>query len=241
VAGPVAEQQISVPLAVQDWRSVTFLHWDYDPDAVAALLPEGLVPDTYDGRAWVGLTPFKVRNFRVPPAPPLPYLSDYPETNVRTYVRGPNGVDGLYFFTLEVDSLATVLSVRPGLGIPYRWAAMAVGETPDGAARYESRRRTDPTVGHTIEIRPGGELARSDLTTFLTGRWRAYTRIAGRLVTMPVAHQPWPLREATVVRLDETLIADCGLVRPDRPPLVHWSPGVDARFGPPQLPQTYRR
>lgn len=236
MAAPVAEQEVRVPLAVQDWRLVTFLHWDLDPDAVAALLPDGLFPDIYDGRAWVSLTPFAVCNLRVPPAPPVPGLSDYPESNVRTYVRGPTGVDGLYFFTLEVDSLATVLSVRPGLGVPYRWAAMEVTETPEGTVRYESQRRTDPAVGHSIEVRPGGDIAGDGLTTFLTGRWRAFTRIAGRLVVMPVAHQPWPLRDATVVRLEENLLADSGLVRPERPPLVHWSPGVDARFGCPRLP-----
>jgi uncharacterized protein YqjF (DUF2071 family) len=59
--------------------------------------------------------------------------------------------------------------------------------------------------------------------------------MAGRPVAVPVQHGPWPLRSATVSRLDETLMTSCGLPPPAAAPLAHWSPGVDVRFGPPRL------
>ena len=59
--------------------------------------------------------------------------------------------------------------------------------------------------------------------------------MGGRPVAVPVQHGPWRLCSATVPRLDETLVASCGLPSPTGDPLVHWSPGVDVRFGPPRL------
>ena len=233
MAGPDPEEVVRLPIAHQRWRDVTFLHWAVAPDAVARLLPDGLEPDLHDGRAWMSLTPFSVRGFRPPLLPALPGLSDFPETNVRTYVRGPGGVDGLWFLTAEVDSLVN-LGARAALGVPYRWSAMEVsaGET----CTYLSSRRGTPEIGHDIVVVPATPLtALDERTTFLTGRWRGISAVAGRLVAVPVQHAPWPLWSAAVERLDETLVASCGLPSPTADPIVQWSPGVDVRFGPPRL------
>jgi uncharacterized protein YqjF (DUF2071 family) len=227
---------VPLPVVCQRWSRMTFLHWAYEPDVVAHLLPRGLVPDVFDGRAWVAVTPFVLQGMRLSLTPPLPGLSSFSETNVRTYVKGPDGRDGLFFISLEVASLATMIGARLGYGVPYRWAAMAVGEE-DGTVVYTSRRRTGSPAGHRIVVRPGspyhpGELGERD--HWLTGRWRAWSCWAGRFVSIPVRHEPWPLWRAEVLTLEETLLADAGLPVPGAPPLVHYSPGVDdVRLGPP--------
>ena len=38
----VPEAPVRVPVNMQDWQLLTFLHWAYDADAVQALLPPGL-------------------------------------------------------------------------------------------------------------------------------------------------------------------------------------------------------
>jgi uncharacterized protein len=76
--------------------------------------------------------------------------------------------------------------------------------------------------------------APSELDHWLTGRSRAYSTIAGRLVTAPVQHQPWDLWEATVVELEQSLLTAAGLPDPDDDPLVQFSPGVDVRLGAPR-------
>ena len=67
---------------------------------------------------------------------------------------------------------------------------------------------------------------------WLTSRWRAYTHRFGRLWETPVEHEPWPLRDAAVDVLDETLTTAAGLPAPTAEPLVHFSEGVrHVRFG----------
>lgn len=237
MAGRYPEERVALPMACQRWQSLTFLHWRYGPADVQRLLPRGLSVDMYDGAAWVGLTPFVMVGFRPMCLPAVPVVSTFPETNVRTYVRDENGRDGLWFFSLDVSRLATALGARGSLWVPYHWAAMSVDEGP--VVRYRSQRRSagSPNPGHDIAVRPGSAVGgdRSPLVDFLTGRWRAFTRVAGRLVTIPVQHEPWPLFDADALECDQDLIEAAGLPSPQEEPLVHFSPGVNVRLGFPNL------
>ena len=212
---------------------MTFLHWSYDPDVVREHLSHGLDVDTWDGKAWVSLTPFLMADFRLGALPPAGRFSTFPETNLRTYVSGPKGVDGLWFLTLEADSLPTVLAASMAYGVPYRWSEMKVD---DGATvRYRSHRRNGP-AHHDIVVRPGKPLVSpSALDDWLTGRWRAYTTLAGRLAVASVEHEPWPLHHLEVLSVDESLFESVGLPAPSGEPLAHYSRGVSVKLGPPLL------
>lgn len=236
MAGAQPEEKVTAPFAYQSWRDMTFLHWRFDPAVIAPLLPDPLRPHLHDGSAWVGLTPFRIEGFRPPVLPPLPGLSSFPETNLRTYAVDPDGRDGIHFFSLEADSLATTVAAR-AFNVPYHWAAMRV-EWHEGSVRYISRRRIGTPATHDITVLPGAACTPDELTDldhWLTGRWRSWARPAGRLSDVPVEHQPWPLRHAEVLELDETLFTTAGLPAPGEQPLVHFSAGVDARLGPPRL------
>jgi uncharacterized protein YqjF (DUF2071 family) len=78
----------------QSWSWLTFLHWSYPPEVLQRLLPSSLRVHDFDGRAWVGVTPFVLGDLRTPVAPAPPWFSRFPETNVRTYVVGPDGRTG---------------------------------------------------------------------------------------------------------------------------------------------------
>src|SRR5262245_34843152 len=117
---------VRYPVMMQHWRRLAFLHWRYPPDVVQALLPEGLRVETFDGDAWVGLIPFLMAGVRLPRVPALPWLSRFAETNVRTYVTGPDGRSGIWFFSLDAARAPAVLAGRVGYGLPYEWSAMTV-------------------------------------------------------------------------------------------------------------------
>jgi uncharacterized protein len=232
MSGEQPEEEVDKPASRQRWHAMTFLHWRYHPEDLRPFLVSGLEPDTYDGSAWVSITPFLMKDFRLGPLPAVPGASTFPETNVRTYVRGPDGRDGLWFFSLEADSVPTVLGASSLYGVPYQFADMEVEEGQ--VVRYRSRRREKPEIGHDISVRPGHPCASpSELDHWLTGRWRAYSTIAGRLTAVPVQHQPWPLWDAEMVQLEQTLLGAAGLSEPAGDPLVHYSPGVDVRLGVP--------
>jgi len=242
MSGAKPEQAVRYPVLLQRWATMTFLHWAYDPAVLRPLVPAELALDLYDGAAWVAIAAFEMADVRLPGLPPVPRLSTFPETNVRTYVRGregpdrPDGPDGLWFLSLDVPSLPTVLGGRAAYGVPYHWAAMSIerGDT----VRYHGRRRDRPAAGIDLEIMPGTPYSPGELTEFdhyLTGRWRAYGMLPGWITRAVVEHQPWPLQRAEVRRLDQSLTGAAGLPEPAGPPLVHYSSGVDVRLAAPRL------
>jgi uncharacterized protein YqjF (DUF2071 family) len=84
----------------QGWYDLVYVHFEYSPEVVQALLPAGLQVDTFEDKAWVGLIPFSMRGIGIPRLPSIPYLGSFPEVNVRTYVTR-NGVPGVWFFSLD--------------------------------------------------------------------------------------------------------------------------------------------
>lgn len=212
---------------LQTWESVSFLHWRVDAAAVRALLPAGLELDLFDGEAWVSLVPFLIRNFRITGTPPIPWVSKFPETNVRTYVVDQRGERGVWFFSLDADRLLAVLGARAGFFLPYFWSRMRV----EGQHYVSERVWPGPTpASSNITIEPGGAIDPNDLDVFLTARFRLYTTVARQLVYGQIEHRPWPLRKGRVQRLDETLVRAAGILRPLAEPLVHFAESVDVRF-----------
>src|SRR5690606_18559881 len=78
----------------QDWHKLLFLHWEISPDAIRKLIPEKLSIDTFNGKAWISVTPLTITNLRPPYLPAVPYMSWLYELNVRTYVH-IDGVPGV--------------------------------------------------------------------------------------------------------------------------------------------------
>jgi uncharacterized protein YqjF (DUF2071 family) len=217
----------------QRWTNLAYLHWRYDPVVIQALLPAGLEVDTFDGSAWVGLIPFSMRDVGVPNLPPVPYFGDFPEVNVRTYVRR-NGVPGVWFFSLDVNRLAPALVARATYLLPYCWGKAS--NELEGNTLTTSVRRRWPSVASTkIQVEVGDVIAEpDDLANFLTARWGLYSRGLGQsLMYAPVDHEPWPLHTASLVGLQDTLITAAGIPGPVGEPHVMFSPGVSVRIGMP--------
>lgn len=222
---------------LQRWDTLTYVHWPVDPDEVAALLPDGLTVDTFDGAAWVGLVPFEMQRIRLPRLPAVPWVGTFPETNVRTYVVLPDGRRAVWFSTLDVPRSPAVAVARAAFGLPYRWAAASVERDGD-LWRYRSRRRwPHDRAALRLDVRIGDAVPPAEVTPlehFLTARWGLATHHLGRLWHGPVDHGRWPLHRAELVELHDELVAAAG-IRLDpsagHSPLVHATPGVEVRVG----------
>jgi hypothetical protein len=218
----------------QRWDAIAFLHWAMPPAAVQAAVPDGLRVETFDGAAWVGIVPF--RNVVMPPLVSLPRWT-YLEVNVRTYVRGPDGTSGIFFFAFDVPYVWMVVIARAVLGARYEWTATDV-RTSGGAFRYRAV-RSARRGGMDIVVRPGERIAPSDetdLERFLTDRFCLFSASPAGLLRVDVPHTPWQLRAATAPVVREELLAAAGLPTPDTAPLVHAAdPIPDARVLLPRL------
>ena len=227
---------VASPVMLQRWDSLSYVHWRYAPEEVQRLLPPGLEVDIIDGAAWVGLVPFHMQDIRPPRAPKgIPWVGTFPETNIRTYVIGPDGRRGVYFHSLDITRLAAVGVARIWYRLPYNWAKMSIEQDGDSVV-YRSRRRWPRDgAGSHVAITIGPPIDEpSDLEHFLTARWGLWTLIRGRLTYAAVAHPPWPLYRAQLTELSENLTTAAGLPAPRGEPLVHYSPGVDVRIGRPE-------
>ncbi len=114
---------VGKPVMRQRWERLTFLHWSYDPAVVQRLLPGGLTVDTFDGAAWVGLVPFFMR-VHTPGDHGAPWVSNFCETNVRTYAVDREGRAGIWFLSLDAARLGAVAVARASYQLPYFWSSM---------------------------------------------------------------------------------------------------------------------
>ena len=84
-------------------------------------IPEDLELDTFQGKAYVGTIPFIMEKVRPHFLPYLPFISTFPEFNVRTYVK-KNGKAGVLFLTLDAQSYVTCTYAPRAYGLPYKYA-----------------------------------------------------------------------------------------------------------------------
>lgn len=236
---PTCPYPVRWPIQLHRWEQLTFLHWHFDPADVQRLLPDGLEVETWDGRAWVGLVPFNMTAYLPYGLPPAPWISHFPETNVRTYVRGPDGRTGVWFFSLDAARLAAVVTARVGYHLPYFWAKMQVSLVGP-VITYRSRRWWPGPFGASLDAaieigEPFEEHELSDRDHWLTGRWILSSVSGRKRIRHAFAdHPPWALHHARVLHVDDGLLAAAGLPPADDPePVVHYSPGVPVRISRP--------
>jgi uncharacterized protein YqjF (DUF2071 family) len=155
------------------------------------------------------------------------------ETNVRLYSTDDEGRHGVLFRSLETARLAVVPATRIGLGVPYTWAKMRMTRHGDRITYASVRRWPRRGLRTRLTIELGAVVEPTPLEIWLTARWGAHTRKAGRTWWVPNEHGPFPLHEAEVVDLDDDLVAAGGVRLTGERLRALFSPGVRARFGRP--------
>jgi uncharacterized protein len=230
VAPPLAHRVV----LDQFWADLTFIHWPVQPDTVMHLYPNGTRPDVFvDGLTYVGLIPFEIRSTFVGTALRLPYFGGFAETNIRLYSVDDAGRHGVLFRSLETARLAVVPVTRLGLGIPYTWAKMRVTRRDDLISYISVRRWPRRGLRSRLTVAVGDQIEPTALEIWLTARWGAHTRKAGRTWWVPNEHWQWPLHAAEIVELHDDLLDSSGVTPAgDRLRAIH-SPGVRARFSRP--------
>src|SRR5262245_48806069 len=78
------------------WHDLLFAHWPVRERQIREFVPEELELDMFAGSCWIGIVPFRMTDVGLRGLPPLPWLSAFPEINVRTYVTR-DGRPGVWF------------------------------------------------------------------------------------------------------------------------------------------------
>ena len=220
------------------WRDLLFLHWSYEPAEIQRTLPEGLSVDTFEGRAYVGIVPFYMREVRPRFVPALPPISNFLELNVRTYAYDREGTPGVWFYSLDANQRLAVKTARLFFGLPYFHAWMAAEkDRQTGEVRYYCRRREAGSLpGSYFQYRGTGPARQAEpgsLEFFLIERYVLFSKYAGKIVKGQVHHLPYPVQDAEAATWDDHLFTLDGLTRPGRPPdAVHYSAGVRVQVYP---------
>lgn len=220
------------PAMYQSWRHLLFLHWQVEPELIQATLPTGLTVDTCDGAAYVGIVPFYMRGIRPIFSPPIPGISNFLETNLRTYVFDTRGIPGVWFYSLEANQWLAVQVARTLFKLPYYHNRMHAQSVADGWIDYRLQRRgARPEMAANFIYRGRGAAQPAEpgtLAFFLAERYVLFTQTRRGLARGRVYHTPYPLQAAEVSRWDDTLFRLNNLPAPNRAPdHVLYSPGVD--------------
>ncbi|HTQ60115.1 MAG TPA: DUF2071 domain-containing protein [Candidatus Solibacter sp.] len=211
----------------QIWHELLFAHWPVPAEILRAHIPARLEIDTFDGQAWLGVVPFRMSGIRLRGTPALPWLSAFPELNVRTYVVA-DGKPGVWFFSLDAGNAIAVAIARWWFHLPYFRARMSC-EARDGWIEYGSDRVHRGAACGELRgrYRPFGDEFLAKLGTlehFLTERYCLYAIDGqGRISRGEIHHRPWALHLAEAELIKNTIAEAAGFDLPEEKPLLHFA------------------
>lgn len=223
----------------QKWTELLFLHWTFAPEVIRPLVPKSLELDLYDGRAYVGMVPFRMDDIRSAWMPKRAGL-EFLETNVRTYVHH-RGKPGVFFLSLEASSWLAVRVARFVWGLPYHFAAMSSEKVGD-RVKYATARKSGG-ARFEVEYSLGELLGPSQVGTlehFLLERYYLFLEKKGQVFRGHVHHVPYPAQRAVVHSVHDELVLADGVPGgvTGMPETVHYASGVDVEvFGPDAVDQ----
>jgi uncharacterized protein YqjF (DUF2071 family) len=205
----------------QTWEHLLFAHWRVPEAELRPHVPEALSLDTFDGSAWLAITPFHLTGLRLRGLLPVPLLSSFLELNTRTYVS-LRGKAGIYFFSLDAGSALAVEAARRLYRLPYFRANMSADFGSE--IEYSSERAEGTRASFRGSFSATGEpapAATGSLEHFLTERYCLFTLHEGRPHWAEIHHPPWPLQRAEA-ELAENTMPPAGIELRGEP-LLHYS------------------
>ena len=175
----------------------------------------------------MGLVPFFMRVHTPGDPRGAPWVSDFCETNVRTYAVNREGRAGIWFLSLDAARLGAV-AVDPAsfhsrtTGPPCGSAGRSLRSPGPAIRRSPTRgqRRLPGPRTATSQVRvhigtPYQPAELGDRDHFLTSGWVLFSVLAGRQFFARAEHQPWPLYRGEALTADDSLMTAAGL--PDAP------------------------
>jgi len=228
----------------QRWNDLLFAHWAIPTPVIEALLPEWLEADSFQGSAWLGAVPFWLDRIKIRGIPTIPGLRNFPDLNLRTYVRDRiTGTPGFYCFSVDSSNLFAVVVANMVYHLPYRLAEMHLEQRSEREFAFYSRRRfARQQAIFSARYRGLGpssrlaEIRAGSFEYFMTERPCVFsTNRAGQPIRANLHHVPWPLEEAEAEIDRNDLATAAGIQLPDKDPVLHYSRRLAVYVWPAEL------
>jgi uncharacterized protein YqjF (DUF2071 family) len=229
------------PWFIADWRDALFVHYAIDPAVLRPHVPFEL--ELFEGRAWVSLVAFTQRGLRPAfggrwTAWAMAPVATHAFLNLRTYVRGADGVAGICFLAEWIPNRLSRVVGPLMYGLPFRL----------GRLRYEAQTRAVRAGRHGWRaeiVESEDEVVVAGAGTveeFLLERYTAFTARQGRGYCFHIRHEPWRWRRVGVRIVDDSLLRAAvpwfgeATLRG-----AHWSHGLDGvRMSGPRRADVFR-
>lgn len=218
----------------QSWRDLLFAHWPVPADVLQRYVPAPLRVQAFEGTSWIGLVPFRMAGVMRRPWPDLPWISAFPELNVRIYVEH-QGKPGVWFLSLDASNPLAVWAARRFFHLPYFNARMRLAVQSDGWIHYTAARRGG---GAQLEARyqpvsAPYESKPHSLEHWLTERYCLYAQAPdGSVWRNEVHHAPWPLQSARADLAVNTYLSSHGVAVMGDAPVLHFARRLDVVIWP---------
>jgi uncharacterized protein len=228
----------------QRWNDLLFAHWPVPASELEVLLPDWLEADTFQGSAWLGAVPFWLDRIKFRGIPAIPGLRNFPDLNLRTYVRDRfTGTPGIYFFSVDSNSMLAVAVAHLAYRLPYCLAEMRLEQRSEREFAFYSRRRfSRQQVIFKAQYRGLGpsrrliEVGSGTLEHFFTERTCLFsTNRAGEPIRANLHQVSWPLEEAQAEIERNDLAKAVGIDLPEMDPILHYSRRLAVYVWPAEL------
>lgn len=205
----------------QEWHDAVFLHWEIDMSVLHNMLPEGIEVDTLDGKAYISLVAFKAENSKPRYMTSVPFISDFLEANIRTYVVR-DGIPGIYFYNMKSDKAFSAAIFRNLTGFPYYPSNMHQDKQNLSSYQHQTRNYYD------LRYEQGSPIEeKSELDRWLTERYCVYLNRFNKLLRFDVHHEEWPLQQMEIKDLRIRYHLKEFTLKDPKPVLAHYSKGVE--------------
>lgn len=204
----------------QEWNRALFLHWAVPYELLRKCVPSSLNIDTFEGNCYVSLVAFTMEKIRPKYLPPVSYISDFDEINVRTYIDN-DGKKGVYFLNIEAGKTISAFIAKAISGLPYEKANIQRTEK----SYHSNNLKKGFTLNAEFEVKEI-MVDKTELDKWLTERYCLYLDQENKLYRYDIHHKEWEIKKVDIKSLNvDYKIGEINL-NTLQPNLTHYSEGI---------------
>lgn len=211
----------------QEWNEVIFIHWQIPLKIIESLIPEELSIDLFEGSCFITLVAYNMNNIRHIYTPAIPYISDFHQINIRTYVKKENK-PGIYIFHIEAQKLLPGILARIMSGLNYKKASMKRKKVGN-LNFFRSNNVVNNFSFETSYTFGNKTIKKTELDNWLLNRYHLYQYEKNNLYRIDIKRQEWVINQIIFKKINLNYqIGNLSLNNNQAPFLAHYSKGVKA-------------